>query len=262
MSYIDGKPLNQIKEIPNPKAVYETLMEMLFKFVEVGIIHGDYNEFNLLLDQKGKVFVIDFPQIISVNHPDAQLQFNRDVNCIQSFFEKRYQIHFENTPKLGIDVVAKSDLTKDVVLSGCIKELLGDRAKDIQLLDTYHQEEKTTEQEDDKEAEEEMEPAKELKWEAEERSSEESDEDIAEERVPIDKEVEAEVEVEKKEDDKTIETAEETKKGEINIAEIKAKVKKQFKNSFKKEKLKRAKNKVKKKSKGKDTEKVHNDELF
>lgn len=73
MSFIDGKPLNQIKEIPNPKAIYETLMEMLCKFVEVGIIHGDYNEFNVLLDAKGKVFVIDFPQIISVNHPDADL---------------------------------------------------------------------------------------------------------------------------------------------------------------------------------------------
>lgn len=73
MSYIDGKPLNQIKEIPNPKVVYETLMEMLCKFVEIGIIHGDYNEFNLLLDQKGKVFVIDFPQIISVSHPNAEL---------------------------------------------------------------------------------------------------------------------------------------------------------------------------------------------
>jgi len=73
MSYIDGKPLNQIKEIPNPRVVYETLMEILCKFAEIGIIHGDYNEFNLLLDQKGKVFVIDFPQIISVSHPDAEL---------------------------------------------------------------------------------------------------------------------------------------------------------------------------------------------
>ena len=73
MSYIDGKPLNQIKEIPNPKVVYETLMQLLFKFVEMGIIHGDFNEFNLLMDKKAKLYVIDFPQIISVKHPNAEL---------------------------------------------------------------------------------------------------------------------------------------------------------------------------------------------
>ncbi len=73
MSYIDGKPLNQIRDIPNPKEVYETLMNLIFRFGELGIIHGDFNEFNLLLDQKGKIFVIDFPQIIPVTHPNAEL---------------------------------------------------------------------------------------------------------------------------------------------------------------------------------------------
>lgn len=148
------------------------------------------------------------------------------MNCIQNFFEKRYQIHFENTPKLGVDAVAKSDLTKDVVLSGCIKELLGDRAKDMQLLDAYHQE-KPAGQEDDKEAEE-MECADELKWEAEESLSEEGDDAEGDD---------VEEEVEEEEDGKAAEPAEEIKKGEISIAEIKAKVKKQFKNSFKKEKV-------------------------
>jgi len=73
MSYIDGKPLNQIREMPNPKEIYETLISLIFKFGEMGIIHGDFNEFNLLLDSKGKVFVIDFPQIISIKHPNAEL---------------------------------------------------------------------------------------------------------------------------------------------------------------------------------------------
>jgi len=34
---------------------------------------GVLGEFNLLLDSKGKVFVIDFPQIISIKHPNAEL---------------------------------------------------------------------------------------------------------------------------------------------------------------------------------------------
>jgi len=122
-------------------------------------------------------------------------QFNRDVNCIQTFFEKRYQIHFENRPKLGVDVIAKSDLTKDVVLSGCIKELLGNRAKDIHLLDTYYQEKIEEPEEDIKEdiKDEEMKQTVDIKWDtAEQESEEESDENIAEERVPIDEEIKEE----------------------------------------------------------------------
>ena len=73
MSYIDGKPLNQIRDFPNPKELYETLMGLIFRFGEMGIIHGDFNEFNILLDKTGKVFVIDFPQIISITHPNADM---------------------------------------------------------------------------------------------------------------------------------------------------------------------------------------------
>jgi type I site-specific restriction-modification system R (restriction) subunit len=124
-----------------------------------------------------------------------------------------------------VDVVAKSDLIKDVVLSGCIKDLLGDKTKDIHLLDAYYQE-KIEEPEDNAE-DEEMEQMVEVKWDTEEQKSEESDENVAEERVPIDEEV----------TEKPIESIEEIKKGEINIAEIKAKLKKQFKNHNKKEKV-------------------------
>jgi RIO kinase 2 len=62
---------------------------MVIKFVENGLIHGDYNEFNLITNDQGtELTVIDFPQCISVNHPNADAYFNRDVECIYTFFDK------------------------------------------------------------------------------------------------------------------------------------------------------------------------------
>ena len=35
-----------------------------------------------------KVTVIDFPQCISVKHPNAKIYFNRDMECIYTYFDK------------------------------------------------------------------------------------------------------------------------------------------------------------------------------
>jgi RIO kinase 2 len=42
------------------------------KFASYGLIHGDFNEYNLLIDKNGKLTIIDFPQCISSNHPNAK----------------------------------------------------------------------------------------------------------------------------------------------------------------------------------------------
>ena len=53
------------------------------------MIHGDFNEFNLMVNEDGsKITVIDFPQCISINHPNAEMYFNRDVHCVYKYFDK------------------------------------------------------------------------------------------------------------------------------------------------------------------------------
>ncbi len=34
--------------------------------------------------------MIDFPQMVSTAHKDAQEYFERDVNCIRTYFQKRF----------------------------------------------------------------------------------------------------------------------------------------------------------------------------
>lgn len=104
MQYMAGSiPLNQISSEITEKET-ETLLTILFqlllRFAACGLIHGDFNEFNLLVDMTDvrKVTVIDFPQIIPLTHPEAQHQFERDVGCIVRFFKKRFRFIVNDPP--------------------------------------------------------------------------------------------------------------------------------------------------------------------
>ena len=149
MSLVPGLPLRAVplnafglsrkEQERHVSALYGELIEIVLKLAERGIIHGDMNEFNIMLEgvvseQSDRVAVglngdeevtelemsqhdeddvvnespieeisdtrpeiiphiIDFPQITSMSHPQAQEYFDRDVNGIKAFFRKRY--HFQ-----------------------------------------------------------------------------------------------------------------------------------------------------------------------
>lgn len=50
------------------------MMNMVVDLARHGLIHGDFNEFNLILDETGPSFtLIDFPQMVSTSHENAEL---------------------------------------------------------------------------------------------------------------------------------------------------------------------------------------------
>lgn len=109
MELIDAFPMRQIGDVQNPAALYKKLMELIMKFASQGLIHGDFNEFNILVyEDTEEPVVIDFPQMISIEHPNAKEQFDRDVECIKIFFERRFRFtsddpgpHFEDIKRVG-----------------------------------------------------------------------------------------------------------------------------------------------------------------
>ncbi|KAK6914495.1 RIO2 kinase winged helix domain, N-terminal, partial [Dillenia turbinata] len=88
MSFVQGYPLVQVKELQNPTMVFETIIALIIRLAEHGLIHCDFNEFNIMIDDDEKVTMIDFPQMVSVSHRNAQMYFDRDVECIFKFFRK------------------------------------------------------------------------------------------------------------------------------------------------------------------------------
>ncbi|KAF8073207.1 rio2 [Scenedesmus sp. PABB004] len=82
MELVDGQPLVQVRELAHPAAVYAAAMELISRLAASGLIHCDFNEFNLLIDGEEALTLIDFPQMVSVGHANARELFERDVDCV------------------------------------------------------------------------------------------------------------------------------------------------------------------------------------
>ncbi|KAK0547596.1 Serine/threonine-protein kinase rio2 [Tilletia horrida] len=186
MELIDAYPLRQVASIPTAQLgpLYSALMKLIVRLARAGLIHGDFNEFNLLIreihdndtndeyeegygpdgpipkgtpshnsrpedqgeeataagegqdkeedeeddaededdddDSDGgeaiyidegvrvEPILIDFPQMMSVEHDNAKFYFDRDVACIQRFFRKRFRYTSTDTPPRFEDVVPPS----------------------------------------------------------------------------------------------------------------------------------------------------------
>ncbi|KAK3030895.1 hypothetical protein RJ639_037245 [Escallonia herrerae] len=85
----------QVKQLQNPVTVFETIVGLIVRLAEHGLIHCDFNEFNIMIDDDESVTIIDFPQMVSVSHRNAQMYFDRDVECIFKFFGKRFNLSFQ-----------------------------------------------------------------------------------------------------------------------------------------------------------------------
>lgn len=62
----------QVHKLQDPAALYSEFMELIVKLANHGLIHGDFNEFNLMLDDEDHITMIDFPQMVSTSHANAE----------------------------------------------------------------------------------------------------------------------------------------------------------------------------------------------
>ncbi|GAA5997423.1 hypothetical protein JCM5350_006786, partial [Sporobolomyces pararoseus] len=165
----------QIASVPSPGALYSSLMDLIVRLARSGLIHGDFNEFNILIldhrtlaekdrddetteerdlrilrdggidkpveielegeeyelrkkrEREGTLLepvLIDFPQMVSTDHQDAEYYFNRDVDCIRRFFKRRFKYESNVYPKFTTnlrDGVREFDLDVEVAASGFSK---------------------------------------------------------------------------------------------------------------------------------------------
>lgn len=145
MQLVNGHPLQQITEVDDPAELYDKLMNLLLKFANHGVIHGDFNEFNIMVKDNGEPIIIDFPQMVSTNHPNAKEFFNRDVRCLQDFFRRRFNYESELAPDF-LDIERVDALDAEVSASGMTRQM----EKDI--LEHYLQDDEELESSDEEES--------------------------------------------------------------------------------------------------------------
>eukprot|EP01063_Lacrimia_lanifica_P019236 TRINITY_DN2633_c0_g2_i1.p2 TRINITY_DN2633_c0_g2~~TRINITY_DN2633_c0_g2_i1.p2 ORF type:complete len:534 (+),score=276.35 TRINITY_DN2633_c0_g2_i1:83-1684(+) len=122
MSRVNGTTLTNVRELEHPHRVFKDCIDLVVKFAKYGLIHGDFNEFNIMLTDDDEVIVIDFPQMTSTNHPNAKMYFDRDVKCIHDFFRRRFKVMTEYKPELHVDTERQTCLDKRLQVTGYNKE--------------------------------------------------------------------------------------------------------------------------------------------
>lgn len=164
MSRIEGSfPMAQVKtgRMEGAGAIFAQCMSILKRLAEHGLVHCDFNEFNLLVNgETAEITLIDFPQIVSTSHLNAAELFARDVKCLIKFFSMKMQYTPQDHEILLLeDIVKNSDgdaIDREVRASGY------DPDADDSALEHYREdalaeddEEEDDEDDDDNEKEEE-----------------------------------------------------------------------------------------------------------
>lgn len=147
MELVEGGPLCGVYEVEDVEALYDELMNLIVRLGNHGVIHGDFNEFNIMITESGKPILIDFPQMVSTQHADAKLYFERDVTCVRDFFKRRFGYESELYPSFD-DISREDCIDVEIKASGLTKQMEKDLLVEMGIIDHLNEEEEESEESD------------------------------------------------------------------------------------------------------------------
>lgn len=148
MELLSGHPLQQVHEVKDVDGLYNDCMNLVVKLANHGLIHGDFNEFNLMLDSEDRVTMIDFPQMVSTSHLNAEWYFDRDVQCIRDFFNRRFRYESELYPTFK-DITREDSLDVEISASGFTKDLESTFDEALDEMGAFGRQQKSEDQDED-----------------------------------------------------------------------------------------------------------------
>jgi RIO kinase 2 len=93
MGIIEGAELAKWKEIPKPEKVLKEILRNVKKtYLKAGVIHADLSEYNIILKPDMHILIIDWPQYVMANHPNAQQLLMRDVKNVLKYFSRKHRL--------------------------------------------------------------------------------------------------------------------------------------------------------------------------
>jgi len=93
MGFIEGVELYRVPDVPNAEEVLDEILENIKRaYQKAKVIHADLSEFNVVLKPDGHILIIDWPQFVKTDHPNAERLLKRDVKNILTFFKRRFNI--------------------------------------------------------------------------------------------------------------------------------------------------------------------------
>lgn len=93
MEYLRGKELAYFKDINKPAKLFNKIIRQVrIIYQKLGMIHGDLGEFNIIVDEKGHILIIDWVQWVPDSHPNAKQLLRRDIENVCNYFKKKFNI--------------------------------------------------------------------------------------------------------------------------------------------------------------------------
>jgi RIO kinase 2 len=93
MGMIEGGELTRWKKIPRPERVLKEILRNARKaYLKTGIVHADLSEYNIILKPDMHILIIDWPQYVTKEHPNAQQLLTRDVKNVLQFFKNKHRL--------------------------------------------------------------------------------------------------------------------------------------------------------------------------
>jgi len=91
-SLVEGVVLYEVPPLSDPADVLDKILENVKKAYDVGIVHGDLSEYNIIITPEEECCIFDWPQWVDRNHPSAPFLLKRDVENIVKFFKRKYRV--------------------------------------------------------------------------------------------------------------------------------------------------------------------------
>jgi RIO kinase 2 len=92
MDKINGLRLIEIRNLPNPIEIFDKVFEQITISYNEKIINGDLSEYNILLDENNDIWIIDWPQAVTLEHPNAEFLIRRDLHNVIRYFRRKYDL--------------------------------------------------------------------------------------------------------------------------------------------------------------------------
>ncbi len=93
MGMIDGIELAKWKQTNGSEKILKRILRNVRKtYLKAGIVHADLSEYNVILRQDKRILIIDWPQYVTVRHPNASELLKRDVQNILQYFKRRHEL--------------------------------------------------------------------------------------------------------------------------------------------------------------------------
>jgi RIO kinase 2 len=94
MGMIEGAELAEYKEIPRPEKILGEILRNARKaYLKAGVIHADLSEYNIILKPNRRILIIDWPQYVTKEHPNAEELLARDVQNILQYFKRKHKLN-------------------------------------------------------------------------------------------------------------------------------------------------------------------------